>query len=241
MKIVHITSVHPRFDVRIFEKECISLGKNDMDISLVVADGKGNELKNGVQIYDIGNRFKKNRFLRIIFCPFLVMLKGLKIKGDIFHFHDPELLIAGVVLKIFFRKKVIYDVHEDVPLDILSKFYLPIFIRKFLSISIGALEKICSKKFDGIILAVPYFQQRFSQYNSNCLVINNYPVINNERPNKLNFQQRNAICYVGAITKIRGIKEVIIACYLAQVKLILAGNIQDNYFENELRSMKEWD
>ena len=42
-KIVHITSVHQRFDTRIFQKECQSLRKAGYDVSLVVADGKGNE------------------------------------------------------------------------------------------------------------------------------------------------------------------------------------------------------
>ena len=63
-KIVHITSVHQRFDTRIFQKECQSLRKAGYDVSLVVADGKGNETYEGIKIYDVGK--ENNRIKRLI-------------------------------------------------------------------------------------------------------------------------------------------------------------------------------
>jgi hypothetical protein len=52
-KITHLTSVHLRYDIRIFLKMCTSLAVNNYQVSLVVADGKGDEEKNGVAIYDV--------------------------------------------------------------------------------------------------------------------------------------------------------------------------------------------
>ena len=49
MKIAHLTSAHPRFDTRIFVKQCCSLAKS-YETYLVVADGKGDEVKNLVKI-----------------------------------------------------------------------------------------------------------------------------------------------------------------------------------------------
>ena len=54
-KVVQITTVHPRYDIRIFHKECKSLS-SVYDVSLIVADGLGNETKDNIKIIDIGKR-----------------------------------------------------------------------------------------------------------------------------------------------------------------------------------------
>lgn len=52
--IVHMTSVHQRYDVRIFLKECTSLAEAGYKVTLIVADGLGDEVKNNVNIIDVG-------------------------------------------------------------------------------------------------------------------------------------------------------------------------------------------
>ena len=60
-KITHLTSAHPRYDTRIFIKMCSSLAKKEnYRVSLVVADGKGDESKNSVNIIDVGVVAKEN-------------------------------------------------------------------------------------------------------------------------------------------------------------------------------------
>jgi len=52
-KITHLTSAHLRYDTRIFLKECSSLSKiENYKVSLIVADGFGDEEKNGVDIIE---------------------------------------------------------------------------------------------------------------------------------------------------------------------------------------------
>ena len=54
-KVVHITTVHKRTDVRILQKECTSLAKSGYEVHLIVADSKGDETTEyGVNIHDIG-------------------------------------------------------------------------------------------------------------------------------------------------------------------------------------------
>ena len=60
IKVCHLTSVHQRDDTRIFLKECMSLSMN-YNVSVVIADNLGNELKNKINIFDVGKsngRFK---------------------------------------------------------------------------------------------------------------------------------------------------------------------------------------
>ena len=45
---------------------------------------------------------------------------ALKTNSKIYHFHDPELIPYAILLRLF-GKKVIYDVHEDLPEDIVKK------------------------------------------------------------------------------------------------------------------------
>ena len=58
MIITHITSVHPRYDTRIYLKECAGLARGGHTVHLVVADGGGDEVKEGVAILEGGAKAK---------------------------------------------------------------------------------------------------------------------------------------------------------------------------------------
>ena len=63
-KIIHLSSVHLRYDTRIFIKMCQSLAKKNYDVYLVVGDGRGNENKDNISIIDVGLN-KANRLSRM--------------------------------------------------------------------------------------------------------------------------------------------------------------------------------
>ena len=136
-KICHITTVHPRYDVRIFEKECSSLSKAGFEVHLIVADGKGYEEKNGIRIHDIGK--PSGRLNRMLKFSKLALKKALEIDAELYHFHDPELISTGIALHKK-GKKVIYDIHEDLPKQILSKKYLPSLVSKILYPIVNKIE-----------------------------------------------------------------------------------------------------
>ncbi len=59
-KITYLTSVHLHYDTRIFIKECSSLAKvESYDVSLIVADGLGNEEKAVLERYNWSIEEKK--------------------------------------------------------------------------------------------------------------------------------------------------------------------------------------
>jgi hypothetical protein len=52
MIIAHLTSVHPRFDIRIYYMMCKSLRKLG-DVHIICADGKGDQNLDGINIIDV--------------------------------------------------------------------------------------------------------------------------------------------------------------------------------------------
>jgi hypothetical protein len=102
MKIAHLTSAHSRYDSRIFLKECASLAANGHQVTLIVADGKGDERKIGIQIFDAGASL--GRIDRIRHAPRRVFDKARTVDADIYHLHDPELLPIGVATEEMWEK-----------------------------------------------------------------------------------------------------------------------------------------
>ena len=65
LNIAHLSTLHSRYDTRIFLKECKTLSNAGHNIFYLVGDGKGDENKNKVKIIDIGNP-PKSRLSRLI-------------------------------------------------------------------------------------------------------------------------------------------------------------------------------
>lgn len=205
--VCHISTVHPHYDTRIFYKECRSLAKQGYKVYFIVSyDGNRKEFE-GVNIIPINN--SKNRFYRVFIKIWSALKKALQLKADLYHIHDPELIIVAVILRLF-GKKVIYDVHENVPMQILNKEYLGgAFIRKVVSSLFNVFEKFNAHFMTAIIAARPDISERFSE--KKVAVVRNLPVltsIDKVKPaEKVN--EKEIVIYAGMLTEIRGIKEII--------------------------------
>lgn len=237
-KICHITTVHPPFDVRIFHKECKTLVNKGFDVTLIAQHDK-DETVDGVKIVSLP--FVKNRIYRMFILTIKVFWLALKQKADGYHFHDPELLPFGLMIK-YFGKKVIYDVHEDVPMDILSKDWLPIRVRKIISKTFRIFENYASKKMTYIITATPFIRDRFLHLGCRSVDINNYPILDElYLHNVCRSKKEFAVCYIGGINKERGIFEMIDAISKLDIKLLIAGKFDSNKVHEEVKYKHGWE
>ncbi len=237
-KISHLTSVHPRYDTRIFIKECTSLVDAGYHVSLVVADGYGDEIKNGVHFVDVGAK-EGNRFTRMTKTVQKVYQKALELDADIYHLHDPELIPIGLKLKKM-GKKVIFDAHEDLPNQLLEKPYLNQFFLKILSKIATYYESYSTQKFDAIITATPFIRDKFLAYNHRTVDINNFPKLNEFSPFS-QIKRNHTIVYIGEIAHVRGIKEMVKTLhYLPEIHLNLGGNFCEPEVEKEVKLYPEW-
>lgn len=237
IKICHLTSAHPPYDIRIFHKECVSLAEFGYNVSLICAGAK-NETKSGVNI--LGVKKNNSRFGRMLITVWRVYKKALAVDAQVYHFHDPELMFIALFLKRK-GKKVIYDVHEDLPRQILGKHWINKYLRKTISYLIENIENNVSRRLDYIIVATPFIRKRFLEINNKCVDICNYPITKDEGFSLINWKdKKDELCYVGLITKNRGIIEILEAIEDTPYRLNLAGKYSPESLRDELVEMRGW-
>lgn len=239
IKVAHLTSVHPRYDTRIFLKECRSLAAAGYDVSLFVADDRGDEVRDGVQIVDVGA--SGGRLSRMLTATRRMSARAVALDAAIYHLHDPELLPVG--LRLARRGKlVIFDAHEDVPKQLLAKKYLGPRRLRLISWLYAGLERYACARFAGIVAATPSIGDKFLAINQQGVVVRNFPLLD-ELENELPWDQdRHAVCYVGAISATRGIHEIVeaIGRSASPARLLLAGSFAERDTEERVRAMPGW-
>jgi glycosyltransferase involved in cell wall biosynthesis len=240
IKVCHISSVHKSNDVRIFLKECSALAKNNYEVSLIVANAK-TETTNDVNIKGV-HSIVNNRFGRVFKTVYKVYRAAKKENANVYHLHDPELLFVALFLKSK-HNRVIFDSHEDLPRQLLTKYWIPSPLRKSLSFLTERFENYITKRIDGVVAATPFIRERFLKINPNTVDINNYPIIKELMTSDTIYQKEDSVVYVGGVTKERGILELVksLALCKEKVKLNLAGIFSPEPLINEIQQIDGWE
>ncbi|WP_426195150.1 glycosyltransferase family 4 protein [Massilia sp. DWR3-1-1] len=239
VKVVHLTSVHGRGDTRIFVKQCRTLADHAYRVTLVVADGLGEDVLDGITITDVGR--PQGRLQRMLRTTYQVYRRALALDGDIYHLHDPELIPVGLRLKRM-GKVVIFDAHEDVPKQLLNKPYLPTPARKLVSLAYSQFEQRACAKLDGIVAATPSIRDKFLLIHPGTVDVNNYPLPSEFDASASWIDKSPEVCYVGGIGATRGIRQLVQACELMRTptRLSLAGNFSESKLESEITGLPGW-
>ncbi len=214
-KIAHLTSVHKPFDMRIFSKECRSLAQAGFQVT-IVAPHTEDTVKDGVRIKAVSPAEGKGRLHRMTTTAWQILREAWRIDADIYHFHDPELIPAGLLLRLF-GKTVVYDIHENVPEDILLKQYLPLWSRRLISWLVGGVETSASRRFSALVTVSPVIAERFVSANPRTILVHNFPdpaelSVSSEHP----WDRREPmVAFPGGILPERGIRQMVhaMACF----------------------------
>lgn len=231
-----LTTVHVPFDGRIFHKEAKSLARAGYDVVLIARHDKA-ETVDGVRIVPLSE--PRNRFQRMTSVTWRLYRLAVKEDADVYHFHDPELMIVGLLLKAR-GKKVIWDVHEHYPNSIMDKSWISKRLRRCVSKSFDLFERAVVRFFDLVIYTTPLVGARYEKLKVACARIENYPIVELSGTFERNPQKQ--IIYLGVMARIRGLIEVVEA--FAQVaakhpdwQLVLVGASRPASFEDELRAL----
>ncbi len=201
-----MTTVHSATDSRIFSKECRSLIQAGWRV-ILIAPSERDDTREGVWIRAVPPRRRLARMTRGVWDVYRV---ARDIPADVYHLHDPELIAAGLLLRLR-RKRVIYDAHEDLPAHILAKSWIPRRVQSLASAFSAWLLSLVGSHFSAIVAVTEAVAARFPAHKT--VVVHNFP-----RPEEFSastrapYEARPAnLVYIGGISELRGVREMVAA------------------------------
>jgi glycosyltransferase involved in cell wall biosynthesis len=201
-----LTSVHSPYDVRIFHRECRALRAAGHDVTLVAPAGFAREERDGITV--LGVRQPRRRLGRPLVW-WRLFQQARRLRPDVVHFHDPELLLLVPLLRLAFGRRVrlVYDVHEYFRDALAVKHWIPRRLRPAVAWLAGRLERLLVRGVDALVFAVDGQVPLYGSFRGPTAVVRNLPaaaLFADPRPRpELNVPGFRLI-YVGLIMPQRG-------------------------------------
>lgn len=236
-KVAHLTSVHVPSDTRILYRECATLARAGYEVVLVAGEGNVT-LPEGVRLHAVPA--PRNRFERMTRTVWQVYRAAREERADVYHFHDPELMGVGLLLRMR-GARVVFDVHEDIPYDIADKIWIAPPLRRPVAALAAFALRAMQRGYTAVVTATPAIARRFRHRRT--VVVHNYPaedeLLDAGAPQ---FAQRpRRVAYVGSITELRCAEEMVRAmsrdAIAPDVRLFLGGTFEDEALERRVRSL----
>lgn len=220
-KVCHISSVHPSKDPRIRLKQVESLSQNGFDVTFVTGDL--NAAENGAARIVKVSPGNANRLMRMLVTSPRCIWEAAKLRADIYHIHDPELLPWAWFL-LFLRKPVVYDVHEDYLTSVSQKRYIPRSLRALAGRIVAFSEVLLSAPFYKVI-AEKYYARRFPT----AVSILNYPQVDRLLSIRAFDATSIQLLYTGSVSEDRGaINMSKLADHHAEIRVSVVGRCSDD-------------
>ncbi|NND71768.1 MAG: glycosyltransferase [Rhodothermales bacterium] len=198
MKVVHLTSVHHWQDPRIFAKMLCSIRDAGHEAALVTV-GQTPSVHEGIQVISAGDR--EGRFSN---AKRVVRAAG-KLDADVYHLHDPELLIAARSLQSG-GGKIVYDIHED------YRSKGPILGRL-----IRSVERWAFGWLDAVVLAESSYGSFIPDGVVKETVLNYHLGGSNDSDRRTMPEEPFEVVYTGVVSELRGLSTILKTARLASV------------------------
>lgn len=246
MKVCILTSAHSCSDGRIFHKQAKTLAAAGYEVVMIGQHDK-EEVVAGVHIVPLPR--VTSRFKRFSNIWWRLLRLAIKEKATIYHFHDPDLIPIGFLLKAF-GKKVIYDIHELVYFQIADKDWLKFTVVKMMVQRVYYIfEKLSVKVFDQIILAedgyLDYFRRQHGS-STEYLTIRNFAClgrIDAAAPAPVNGKIKPVVIYAGGLSEVRGVMNMVktMGMLKGSAELWLLGKWDSEKLLADCESQKGWE
>lgn len=239
-KVCILSSVHLALDNRVFYREARSLIKAGYEVTLIAVHPR-DEIKDGVHIIGLPKipRWQRPRLWVDIF------QRARAENADIYHFHDPELLLVTPWLRWMTGKPTIYDIHEVYADFIKVKDYLPVWLRYPIAWIFRWLEPLLTRLQSALIFSDDEISKTFDNINCPKTTLFNFPSIDFVKAAKTQTQSVSErspiILHLGGHERNRGTQLMIEA--FSQViqsqpdaRLLLVGHFMPPNLEEEVRA-----
>lgn len=242
MRIVHISTIHQPLDVRIFMKECRSLAAHGYEVHLIIQNPPCSE-RDGVVFHGLNLSPELGKLQRFIRRYTDAWRLAFYLQGDVYHFHDPELIFLGLSLKLW-GYRVIYDVHEDAPREAISLNKDRPWFGRLKSLVWSVMEALAKQWLDRFVCVTPAIATKFPSQRT--LLVRNFPLIQELQAYEAHpvtyIDRVPLLVYAGGITKIRGICEILAAMPQLPLnsRLKLLGHFSPNSLETEMTQTPGW-
>ncbi|HBO44054.1 MAG TPA: hypothetical protein DD670_08995 [Planctomycetaceae bacterium] len=167
-RILHITSGHRPTDIRILQKECRALAEAGHDVALAAPDDGHHADTGPVRLIRVPP--PRERLERFLGTPRRLLAIARREDADLYHLHDSELLPLARQLHRDGRR-VVFDMHENLPKDVLVKHWIPRPFRRMAARCAAAGLRRC---LDGVpvVFAERSYADDFRWAKPSCVVLN---------------------------------------------------------------------
>lgn len=170
-KIVLASVLKPTHDTRMFEKWAVSLARTGAyDVKVI---GQGTSVNHEIGIECIGLGLVSRLSLKRWFASFEVLRITLKVKPQLLVVNTHELLIVGLLNRILFGSKVLYDVQENYFRNILFGAAFPHWLRWPLAAWVRLKEKLSAGWISWYTLAEAGYQDEMGFFGNRFTIIEN--------------------------------------------------------------------
>lgn len=238
VRVAHVSSAHRTSDVRIHLREAASLAAAGYDVTVIAVKHEIPLPDTGVKVVSLRAR---RRLARVTMGSLAAIWTAIRIRAEVVHLHDPELIWAVLPLK-FGGKVVIYDAHEDLPKQMLAKPYLPAGTKSAAAWLTSGLLKLASRS-DHVVAATETIATRFP--SATTTVVRNYPRLREADESNLAPSDRPPnVGYLGVMSSERGATQMVDAFasdyFPAGWGAVLAGPTSPASLLDELASRAGW-
>jgi glycosyltransferase involved in cell wall biosynthesis len=211
IRVAILSSVHEALDPRIFHKQARTLASAGFNVHLV-AQHHRDETRDGVHIHALPALHARwERPLQWV----RLARHTHRLRPDVIHIHDPELLPLLLALRRSTGAAAIYDAHEYYGDEIARRTWIPRVLRRSVARLTDVIETYAARRVEAVVAVNEHMAERFRRRGARSIAIHNFPseeFFNSAAPADVESpvaeRLNHTVGYVGLLSPDRGLATV---------------------------------